>query len=164
MKPKEIIKHMSNAPRAGMAPPLPREWLDTIAPALRVLFGLVFIAWSWISTILILGALLKPVMPSAAIEGIPDRYLVAIGLSFLVSLAEFASSGRWPAAYWIVLLFCDASFTTWQTRAWLLAIVGAQTEVTPTAHVAVWVVSIVGGIIAAKSGEVLLFGTANHKR
>src|SRR5690349_1958116 len=102
---------MSSPPRAGMAPPLPRAWLDTVAPALRVLFGLIFIAWSWISTIIILGALLKPVIP-AAMLGLPDRFLVAILFSFLVSLAEFVSSDRWPVAYWIVLLLCDASFTT----------------------------------------------------
>src|SRR5262245_46661180 len=97
---------MSNASRSGMAPPLPREWLDTVAPGLRILFGLIFIAWSWLSTILILGALLKPVMPGAAIEDIPDRFMVAIGIAFLVSLAEFVSSDRWPAAYWMVLLLC----------------------------------------------------------
>src|SRR5581483_3628303 len=118
---------MSNTQRAGMAPPLPRAWLDTIAPALRVVFGLVFIAWSWISTLIILGALLKPVLPNATIEDVPDRFLVAIGLAFLVSLAEFAASGRWPLAYWLVLLLADASFTAWQTWVWLLAIVQAQT-------------------------------------
>jgi hypothetical protein len=82
-----------------MAPPLPRAWLDTIAPALRVLFGLIFIAWSWISTLLVLGALLAPVLPSMTLAGIPDRALIALGFAFLVSLAEFASSDRWLVAY-----------------------------------------------------------------
>jgi hypothetical protein len=153
---------MSNLPRAGLAPPLPREWLDTIATPLRVLFGLIFIAWSWISTIIILAALLKPVMTGAAIPGIPDRLLVALGLAALVSLAEFVSSDRWPLAYWLVLLACDASFTTWQTRVWLIAIVEAQTEIAIVGHVVIWLVSIIGGIIAAKFGEMLLFGS--HKR
>jgi len=103
---------MSNPTRAGMAPPLPRAWLDTIAPSLRVLFGIIFIAWSWISTLLVLGALLVPVVLSATLGGIPDRALIAVGFAFLVSLAEFASSNRWPMAYWIVLLVCDAAFTT----------------------------------------------------
>lgn len=150
---------MSNVPRAGMAPPLPREWLDTVATPLRALFGLIFIAWSWISTILILGKLLKPVMQGAAIEGLPDRFLVAIVIAFFVSLAEFVSSDRWPFAYWMVLLVCDASFTTWQTRAWLVAIVQAQTQIVPAGQVLIWLVSIIGGIVAAKFGEVLLFGS-----
>jgi hypothetical protein len=137
--------------------------LDTIAPALRVLFGIIFIAWSWISTLLVLGTLLVPVLPSATIGGIPDRALIALGFAFLVSLAEFASSDRWPVAYWIVLLACDASFTTWQTRIWLVLIVGAQTPISPIGHIGIWAVALVGGIIAAKFGEVLLFGS-RHER
>lgn len=149
---------MNNPSRAGMAPPLPREWLDMIASPLRVLFGLVFIAWSWISTIIVLGVLLYPVMPGTALEVVPDWFVLALGVSFLVSLAEFVSSDRWPLAYWVVLLLCDASFTIWQTRVWLLAIVQAQTEVALAGHLAIWLVSIIGGITAARFGEVLLFG------
>jgi hypothetical protein len=150
---------MTTPTRAGMAPPLPRAWLDTIAPALRVLFGIIFIAWSWISTLLVLGTLLAPVLPSSTLGGIPDRALIALGFAFLVSLAEFASSDRWPVAYWIVMLVCDASFTTWQTRAWLVQIVRAQTHIELLGHIAIWLVAIIGGIIAAKFGEVLLFGS-----
>jgi hypothetical protein len=154
---------MSNSSRAGMAPPLPRAWLDSVAPALRVLFGLIFIAWSWISTILILGLLLKPVLSSAIIAGVPDRFLVAILVAFLVSLAEFVSSDRWPGVYWVVLLVCDASFTAWQTRVWLVQIISAQTEIALLGHIGIWLAAIVGGIVAAKFGEVLLFGT-RHER
>lgn len=149
--------------RPGTAAPLPREWLDTVAPAIRVLFGLIFLAWSWISTLLIVGALLAPVLPSATLAGIPDRALVAIGFAFLVSLAEFVASDRWVGAYWLILLLGDASFTSWQTRSWLVLIVGAQTKIELAGHVAIWLASIVGGIIAAKFGEVLLFG-AGRKR
>lgn len=141
-----------------MAPPLPRAWLDAITPALRVLFGLIFIAWSWLSTIIILGVLLKPVVPETLIPGLPDRFIIAISLAFLVSLAEFVSSDRWPAVYWSVLLICDASFTAWQTRIWLVTIVQAQTPIAPSGHFLIWVVSIFGGVVAAKFGEVLLFG------
>lgn len=156
---------MSNSTRAGMAPPLPRAWLDSIATPLRVLFGLVFIAWSWISTIIILSTWLKPLMPESSIPGLPDRLLVALGLAFLVSLAEFVSTDRWPVAYWLIMLGCDASFTTWQTHTWLLIMVQAQQEpgaqVSTLGHLVTWLASIAGGIIAAKFGEVLLFG---HKR
>lgn len=141
------------------AAPLPRAWLDNVATPLRVLFGLIFIAWSWISTVLILGRLLAPVVTGTAVAGMADRYLVAIGIALMVSLAEFVSSGRWPAAYWLVLLICDASFTAWQTRTWLVAIVAAQTEIALVGHVTIWIIAIVGGIIAGKFGELLLFGT-----
>src|SRR5258706_8231797 len=116
---------MSNSVRSrpGTAAPLPREWLDTVAPLVRVLAGLVFLAWSWVSTILILGTILRPVITSAVIPGVPDRYLAALGFAILVSLIEFAASDRWPGAYWLVLLLGDASFTAWQTRSWLVLIV-----------------------------------------
>jgi hypothetical protein len=145
--------------RPGMDAPLPREWLDTIAPAIRILFGLVFIAWSWVSTVLILGRLLRPVASEVAIEGVPDRFVVAFGVALLVSVAEFVASDRWPKAYWFVLLLGDASFTAWQTRTWLVLIIGAQTEIGLLGHIAIWLASGMGGIIAAKFGEVLLFGT-----
>lgn len=150
--------------RPGTAAPLPREWLDTVAPAIRVLAGLVFIGWSWVSTLLIVGRLLAPVLPGATVVGIPDRALVAIGFAFLISLIEFVASDRWKGAYWIVLLLGDASFTTWQTRAWLMLIVEANTPIETGGHVAIWIASILGGIIAAKFGEVLLFGRSSRKR
>jgi hypothetical protein len=149
--------------RPGTAAPLPREWLDTVAPAIRVLFGLIFIAWSWVSTVLILGRLLKPALTSTTIESIPDRFLVAIGFAFLISLAEFAASGRWTGAYWAILLIGDASFTTWQTRAWLILIIEALTPIGLLGHIGIWFVSVVCGIIAAKFGEVLLFGASRTR-
>ena len=104
-------------------------------------------------------------MPESTITGVPDRLLVALALAFLVSLAEFVASDRWPVAYWIVLLLADASFTVWQTRIWLLIMVQAQLEagasISPLGHVVIGLTAIVGGIIAAKFGEVLLFG--DHK-
>lgn len=149
--------------RPGIEAPLPREWLDTIAPGIRILFGLIFIAWSWISTVIILGRLLRPVMTSAAIEGIPDRFLVALSFAFLISAAEFVASDRWTGAYWAVLLVGDASFTAWQTRAWLVLIVGAQTEISTLGHIAIWTLAIVGGIIAGKFGEFFLFGRRRER-
>ena len=66
-------------------------------------------------------------------------------------------------AYWIVLLVCDASFTTWQTRTWLVLIISAQTQIALLGHVAIWLAAIIGGIVVAKFGEVLLFGS-HHER
>jgi hypothetical protein len=138
--------------------PLPREWLDTIAPGVRAFFGIMFLVWSWVSTVIVLGRLLAPVIIGAAISGIGDRYLLAIAVAFLVSLAEFVSSDRWPGAYWVTLLLLDASFTTWQTRAWLVLIVQPHTDLTNGVQAVLWVVAFVGGIIAARFGELLLFG------
>ena len=153
---------MSNPSRAGVAPPLPRHWLDSIATPVRVLFGLIFIAWSWVSTVIIVGTWLYPLFPNATIPGAPDWLLVAFAFAILVTVVEFVSSDRWPAAYWLVMLALDASFTTWQTHTWLAIIVQAQLpageEISVLGQVAIWLASIIGGIVAAKFGEILLFG------
>src|SRR5262245_29653538 len=116
------MSRIQSRPLASAAP-LPRTWLDSAASPLRVFFGIVFLAWSWVSTVLILGKLLAPALRGALLEGVPDSYIAAIGFALLVTAAEFVSAGRWPGAYWAVLLLADAPFTTWQTHAWLALIV-----------------------------------------
>src|SRR5437773_920319 len=83
------------------AAPLPRAWLDTIAPGTRVFFGVLFIVWSWASTIIIVGWILEPLLGNRSALGVvADRYVAGLVLSFLVSIAEFVSAERWPIAYW----------------------------------------------------------------
>ena len=57
-----------------------------------------------------------------------------------------------------------APFTAWQTRTWLVQIVEAQIEISLLGHVAIVTVAIVGGIIAAVFGEMLLFGSRRRER
>jgi hypothetical protein len=153
-----MSQHNIRSQSLASAAPLPRAWLDTIAPGTRAFFGIVFLVWSWISTVIILGRLLAPVLTSSPIPGIGDRYIVALGVAMLVSLAEFVSSDRWPGTYWAVLLIADASFTTWQTHTWLELIVQPHTALTVGVQAAIWIASLLGGIIAARFGEELLFG------
>jgi hypothetical protein len=140
------------------AAPLDRALLDTAASPVRVVFGALFLGWSWISTILIVGWFLAPVLPGAFFQVAGDSYVVGFGVAGLVTAAEFVSAGRWPAAYWPTLLVFDASFTSWQTHAWLALIVAAHTPITAGLDVVLWLVSIVGGVVAAIFGELLLFG------
>lgn len=141
------------------AAPLDRAVLDSAASPTRVFFGLVFLAWSWISTVMVLGRFLAPALPGALI-GVPDSYIVALVLALLVTGVEFVSAGRWPYAYWPVLLLFDAPFTTAQTHGWLTAVVQpyATGEISTGADATIWFVSFVCGIIAAIFGELLLFG------
>jgi hypothetical protein len=148
------------------AAPLDRSMLDSAASPVRVLFGALFLGWSWISTIIIVGRFLAPVLPGALLQVAGDSYVVAFGLAVLVTAAEFVSAGRWPVAWWSVLLVFDASFTSWQTHAWLALIVAPHMTppgtLTPGIDVAIWLVAVVGGIIAAIFGELLLFGPRRH--
>jgi hypothetical protein len=141
------------------ASPLPRAWLDGIATPVRIFFGCLFIVWSWASTIIIVGWFLEPLMGNASwLRILPDRYAAGLLLAFLVTVAEFASAGRWPLAYTIVLLLGDASFTTVQSHTWLYTLISARVEVTAAGDVGLWVASLIGGVIAAICGELLLFG------
>jgi hypothetical protein len=106
-------------PLSGAAP-LPRAWLDSAASPTRAFFGAVFLAWSWISTVLIAAPFFRPLAPSASLSFIGDAVLVAFGFALLVSFIEFISADRWPLVYWPVLLILDAPFTTWQTHEWYL--------------------------------------------
>ena len=144
--------------RLGGAAPLDRAMLDSAASPVRVAFGIIFLGWSWVSTVIILGKLLAPVLSSAFIPGVPNSYLAAFVFALLVTTVEFVSAGRWPIAYAFVLGFLDAPFTTYQTYTWLTSIIGAITIITPAGAVGIGVVSLIGGIAAAIFGELLLFG------
>lgn len=152
-----MSRNIQSRPLASAAP-LDRAILDSAASPLRVFFGILFLAWSWVSTVLVLGRLLAPTVPSALIPGLPDSYLVAFGFALLITAAEFVSAGRWPVAYWLVLLLFDAPFTTWQTYRWLIAIIQPLTTITTAGHIGVGLVALVCGIAAAIFGELLLFG------
>jgi hypothetical protein len=150
---------MSRIRSRHIAAPLPRAWLDAIAPGVCVFFGSLFIVWSWASTIIIVGWFLEPLIGNASAFGIlPQRYAAGLLLAFLVTVAEFVSAGRWPLAYTFVLLVGDASFTTYQTHTWLLTLISARVEVAALGDVALWLVSLLGGLVAAILGELLLFG------
>jgi hypothetical protein len=142
------------------APPLDRAMLDSAASPMRVFFGIVFLAWSWISTVVVLGAFLAPAVPGDA-AGIPARYIVALVFAILITAVEFVSASRWAPVYWLVLLAFDAPFTTIQTHAWGVVLTApylAGGVVTSGADAMIWLVSVVAGVIAAILGELLLFG------
>ncbi len=135
--------------------PLSREGLDRIGPLVRIFGGMLFIAWSWVSTILILGVLIAPVIHGET-YGIGHRYIVALAFSAVVTVTEWVTD-EWPRIYWSVLLLLDASFTFWQTKEWLYAIITAQTDtISLPGHIAIWAASAVCGVVAARFGERLL--------
>lgn len=144
--------------RITNAAPLDRAILDSAASPVRVLFGVLFLGWSWVSTVIIIGGVFTPAIRGALISGVPNSYLAGFIFALLVTVVEFVSAGRWPAVYAIILLVLDAPFTTWQTYQWLTSIVEALTIIAPAGAVGIGVVSLVCGIVAAIFGELLLFG------
>lgn len=148
-----------NGQRGANAAPLDRGMLDSAASPTRVFFGLVFLAWSWVSTVLIFGRLLAPAIPGSGL-GVPDSYLAAFVFALLVTGLEFVSAARWPIVYWPVLLALDAPFTTFQSHAWFtaLAVSYAPDGISGGMDALLWLLALVCGIIAAICGELLLFG------
>lgn len=135
--------------------PLARENLDSIAPAIRIFGGFVFLAWSWVSTVIIVGTLLSATITGGA-WGVGYSYLVAFGFALFVTIVEWVTE-QYPIVHWPVILLLDAPFTAWQTHEWLMIIIEKQVKDSPDwAEIAVWIISIIGGIIAAKFGEALL--------
>ena len=151
------MSNVRSRPLHSAGAPLPRAWLDSAASPIRVFFGGIFLIWSWVSTVMVLGGILAPAFPGSA-AGVPDQYLAAFGVAVLISVAEFVSAGRWPGAYWLTILLCDAPFTAWATRGWLLLLLSPYGDVTTAGQIAIGIVSMLGGIIAAILGELLLFG------
>lgn len=138
------------------AAPLDRAMLDSAASPTRVIFGIIFLAWSWVSTVLILGHFLIPLIAGA--PGVPASYIVALAVALLVTWVEFVSAARWTGVYWFLIFFLDMPFTALQSHAWFTVLAAAYTEVTPAVDLTLWIVAGIGGIIAAIFGELLLFG------
>ncbi len=144
--------------------PLNRAWLDSAASPTRAFFGAVFLSWSWISTVLIVGPFLRPLMSGSALGILSDAALAAFVFAVLISFIEFVSADRWPLVYWSVLFLFDAPFTAWQTHAWLDVLLAPHMELTTGKEAVIWAVSIIGGIIAARFGEVFLFGRRRYAK
>ena len=153
------VRSASTSRKAGAYAPLDRALLDSAASPVRVLFGVLFLGWSWVSTVIIVGRFFAPAFGSALVPGVPNSYLAAFGLALGVTAVEFVAAGRWPLVYTLVLLVLDAPFTSWQTYQWLTSIVTALTmTISLGGAIAIGIGSVIGGIIAAVFGELLLFG------
>lgn len=157
---------VKSRPLNGQLAPLDRAILDSAASPVRVAFGILFLGWSWVSTVLIGGKLLAPLAPTEVAPGVPVSFAIALGFAVLVTAIEFVAAGRWPVVYALVLLICDAPFTTWQTYKWATAIIepltvivpGGEPQVSMVGYIGIGVASAICGIIAAICGELLLFG------
>ena len=139
------------------APPLPRERLIYLKPVLRVVGGAAFIAWSWVSTVLILGWFLEPVI-KGAVGVVEVRHLISLLFAFGVTVAEFVTAEDNPDVYWIVLILLDASFTSMQTFLWLSEMVGARIVLNVFLYILLTVTAVTAGILVARLGELLLLG------
>lgn len=136
--------------------PLTHTHLDKAGPWIRLLLGLVVIAYTSYTTISGVGQDLAPVLKDA-----PDYMPLAVGLG----VAVFLSGGEWltsehvPVVY-VILLLIDAHYTEVQIGPWIDKLAAyhlASAGVLATSVVS-FLVSWGLSIAMARYGEILLFG------
>jgi hypothetical protein len=145
--------------------PIPRGLVDDALPLLRALLGIVFVAVSAISTILLGSADLKYFIDNTTTIGyFPDRFWYASLFALILFLGEVATAERSRVVY-AVFLIPDVFYTVrgmWagMARGFTVMVGGAQPSDTDrfTGSAIGLIVSVVVGYTIAKYGEILLFG------
>lgn len=132
---------------------------DEVKPAgmfVRWFFGAVLISYSVISTVLVFGWFLSPVV-TATVQGVKLAYIIGVVFAIAVTIAEWASTDDAPVAHWIIVLLMDTPFTASQTYFWLRSISTAHWGDLDRQRTMILIaLSIVAGVLIAKCGEWLL--------
>lgn len=130
--------------------------LDKAAPWIRLMLGLLVIAYTSYTTISGVGADLAPVLKDA-----PDYMPLAVGLTVAVILSggEWLTSEHVPVVY-ALLLIIDASYTERQIGPWIDKLTAYHLATAPAIAVPVvsFLISWGLSIAMARYGEILLFG------
>lgn len=150
-------------PRRGLAAPLNRAHLDRAAPWLRLMLGAALIAYTSYTTITGIGQDFAPLL-QGSISGISMRLIGGLAAAVFLSVGEWLTSENYPIVY-SVLLILDARYTQRQ--------IGPGIEALASYHLAgldTWIVAVVSfvvswglSLLAARYGEVLLFGKRSRK-
>lgn len=145
--------------RRGLSAPLNRDLLDLAGPWLRLLAGVVLIAYTSYTTIVGIGEDFAPVLQGTLYGPISVRLAAGIGAALLISLVQWLTSENHKIVY-LVFLAIDARYTQRQIGPGIDALaqyhMRALDSIIPAvvSFLASWGVSFV----AARYGEILLFG------
>lgn len=145
-------------PKRGLAAPLSREHLDRAGPWLRLLAGVILIVYTSYTTIAGFGTDFAPLL-QGTIGGVSVRLIGGIAAALFLSLGEWLTSEHYPIVY-SVLLILDARYTQRQ--------IGPAVAALAEYHLAgldAWIPMVVSfvaswgaALLAARYGEILLFG------
>jgi len=97
----------------GVAPPIPRSWIDEFLPLARVGVGVAFIAYSGYATVFHMAADLT----GTGLSG-NYRYLISLIAAALIVAIETMTNERAPWIYWPVLVV-DVYYTSRDLIQWL---------------------------------------------
>lgn len=155
------------------ASPMSRDVIDSGTPLTRILGGILFLGYSWVSTTVLLTWLLSPktflaFVASPSVELASDL-LIAVGIAFGfaigVSIVEFVTAERSKLGYNLTLWLGDVPFSAALTFIGLVLVLRQHFEPVPVlAYIPAAIVSIVWGWATAKFGEMLLFGKRRQRQ
>jgi len=154
--------------------PIPRTLIDELAPWLRAILGIMFIAYSANSTIFRGADDLMWLFESTAqitIGAFADAYWYSSLFALVLFVGEVVCSERYKRSYWIFLV-PDAFYTSrgmWAglTKAMGLLIggmIGDGATAVILGIIVGTIIAAVAGYYIAKWGEVLLFGKRRQIR
>lgn len=145
-------------PRDTLAPPLSRDTIDNARPWIRLILGVVLIAWSSYATISGVGKDFAPLL-QGTISGIPMTLIGGLGVALFLSFGQWLSNGHFTLLY-CGLLLIDARYTQQQVGPAIDAL--ARFHLSGLHPLAPSVVSLLVSwslaLSVARYGEVLLFG------
>ncbi len=139
--------------------PLTTEDMQPIGVILRWLTGLAFVAYSIITTGIIFGVILRPLIPGALdlwITSVSYGAIIGAIFAIAVTVGQWATDQKAKKTHWFLILALDAPFSAVQTYLWGMVIATAFFDVAWWGYAIVIVLSIGWGIANAKLGEKLL--------
>lgn len=144
--------------RRGLSAPLNRDHLDRAGPWLRLLAGVVLIAYTSYTTIVGIGEDFAPLL-QGSVYGVPIQVLAGVGAALFISLVQWLTSEQYKLIY-LIFLAIDARYTQRQIGPGIDAL--AQYHMRDLDPILPSVVSFVvswgSSLLAARYGEILLFG------
>ena len=154
---------ITTAAKRGLVAPLSRTHLDRAGPWLRLLIGLALIAYTGYTTVRGVGEDFAPLL-QGAIGPVPMTLVGGLLVAVFLSVGQWLTAGVHTIVY-AVLLVLDARYTQRQ--------IGPAVEALAAFHlpgVDNWVASVVSfvaswgaSLLAARYGEVLLFGKRHRE-
>lgn len=142
--------------------PIPRKFLDMFRTPARILFGVVFVAYSSIGTVVGVQSDLAPALIERA-DGLMIGYGAGFALALIIFLAELLLAEVSP--FWYSVFLLPDVWYTYRLSGWIGAIIRAKVQADPLFETTATVIAtIIFSLAVAYFGERLLFGRRRRRK
>ncbi len=143
--------------------PIDVDDVQPVGVVLRWMVGVIFIAYSIVTTAIIIGKLTRPLITADldvfGVALIPWSILIGAAFGIAVTVGEWATVDKVPRLNWALIGILDAPFSAWQTYVWIMVcVVAFHPEPATWSYFLVGAFSLIWGVATAKFGEKLLVG------